>query len=39
MFFYKYMKFRNQARLWLYFAIYDFETQIMLSTCLNFQGA
>jgi len=34
-FFYKHMKFRNQARLCL--AIYDFEAHIMLS--LTFQGA
>jgi len=36
MFFYKHMKFPNQARLC--FAIYDFEARIMLSLCLTFQG-
>jgi len=35
-FFYKHMKFRNQARLCK--AICDFETHIMLSLCLTFQG-
>jgi len=35
-FFYKHMKFRNQARLCL--TIYDFEARIMLSLCLTFQG-
>jgi len=34
--FYKHMKFRNQARLYL--PIYDFEARIMLSVCLTFQG-
>jgi len=36
MFFYKHMKFWNQARLCL--AIYDFEARITLSLCLTFQG-
>jgi len=35
MFFYKHMKFRNQA--WLCLSIYDFEPHIMLS--LTFQNA
>jgi len=35
-FFYKHMKFQNEARLCL--AIYDFEARIMLSLCLTFQG-
>jgi len=35
-FFYKHMKFQNQAQLCL--ASYDFEARIMLSLCLTFQG-
>jgi len=35
-FFYKHMKFQNQARLCS--VIYDFEARIMLSLCLTFQG-
>jgi len=35
-FFYKHIKFRNQA--WLCLAIYDFEARILLSLCLTFQG-
>jgi len=35
-FFYKHMKFGNQARLCL--AVSDFEAHIMLSLCLTFQG-
>jgi len=35
MFFYKHMKFRNQA--WLCLAIFDFEAYNMLSLCLTFQ--
>jgi len=34
--FYKHIKFRNQAQLYL--AVYDFEARIMLSLCLTFQG-
>jgi len=33
-FFYKHMRFRNQARLCL--AIYDFEAHFMLSLCSTF---
>jgi len=36
MFFNKYMKFRNQARLCL--AVSDYEAHIMLSICLTFEG-
>jgi len=35
-FFYKHMKFRNQARLC--FAVFNFEAHIMLSLCLTFHG-
>jgi len=35
-FFYKHMKFREQARLCL--AVSDFEAHIMLSLCLTLQG-
>jgi len=36
-FFYKHMKFLNQARLCL--AVSDFEAHVILSLCLTFQGA
>jgi len=36
LFFYKHIKFRNQARLCL--AVFDFEVRIMLSLRLTFQG-
>jgi len=36
LFFYKHMKFRNQARLCL--AVFDFKAYSMLSLCLTFQG-
>jgi len=36
LFFYKHMKFWDQARLCL--AIYNLEVRIMLSLCLTFQG-
>jgi len=36
MFFFKHMKFWNQARFCL--GVFDFEAHIMLSCCLTFQG-
>jgi len=35
-FFYKHMKFQNQA--WLCLTVFDFEAHSMLSLCLTFQG-
>jgi len=35
-FFYKHMKFRNQARLCL--VVFDFEAHSMLSSCLTLHG-